>query len=67
VQEEVLGCPPHGRVVSGHPEFFDQLTNDAVRFELVVIISRTRMRAASTSVSPRAVVLLFPKQRFYLI
>src|SRR5271157_1745587 len=67
MRKEVFSCLPHGRMIARHSEFLDQLTNHAVRFELIVVIRRAQVGAASAAVRPRAVILLFPNQPPHLI
>ncbi len=40
MRKEVISCYPHGGMIAGHSEFLDQLTNGAVRFELIIVIRR---------------------------
>jgi len=35
MRKEIVSCLPHGRMITGYSKFLDQLTNDAVRFELI--------------------------------
>ena len=67
MRKEIVSCLPHGRMITGYSKFLDQLTNDAVRFELIVVIRRAQVGATSAAVRPSAVILLFPKQPSHLI